>query len=67
MKTGKVYLIGAGPGDLPQQCSVETTLAELPAARQAHDIGNPAIVINGDVVEIAASRSTNSAILEAQL
>ena len=67
MKTGKVYLIGAGPGDLPQQCSVETALAELPAAVQAHGIGSPAIVINADVVGIAASLSTNSEILETQL
>lgn len=54
-------------GTLPQQRSVVNTLAELPAAVQAHGIGSPAIVIIGDVVGIAASVSINSEILEAQL
>lgn len=46
-------------GTLPQQRSVVTALAELPAAVQAHGIGSPAIVIIGDVVGIAASLSKN--------
>lgn len=54
-------------GTLPQQRSIVTTLAELPAAVQAHGIGSPAIMIIGDVVGIGTSLLTNSEILEAQL
>lgn len=54
-------------GTLPQQRSIVTTLAELPAAVQANGIGSPAIMIIGDVVRIGTSLSTNSEILEAQL
>lgn len=54
-------------GTLPQQRSIVTTLAELPAAVQAHGIGSPAIMIIGDVVGIRTSLLTNSEILEAQL
>lgn len=54
-------------GTLPQQRSVVTTLAELPAAVRAQGIGSPAIVIVGDVVGIAASLSTSIEIFEGQL
>ena len=54
-------------GTLPQQRSVVTTLAELPAAVRGHGIGSPAIVIIGDVVGIAASLSTNVESFEEQL
>ncbi|HVB82785.1 MAG TPA: uroporphyrinogen-III C-methyltransferase [Candidatus Binataceae bacterium] len=53
-------------GTLPQQRSVVTTLAALPALVRTHGIGSPAIVIIGEVVRIAASRSTQAEILREQ-
>lgn len=53
-------------GTLPQQRSVVTTLAELPAAVQAHGIGSPAIVIVGEVVGMAITQSIKHEIYEAQ-
>lgn len=50
-------------GTLPQQRSVVTTLAALPAMVRAHGIGSPAIVIVGDVVGIAAGRPSQPEIL----
>ncbi|GAC1316201.1 MAG: hypothetical protein NVS3B11_01220 [Collimonas sp.] len=56
-------------GTLPQQRSVITTLAALPAAVQAHALGSPGIVIIGDVVamaDVAASLSIKEEPFEEQ-
>lgn len=54
-------------GTLPQQRSVVSTLAQLPAAVQAQGLGSPAIVIVGEVVGHTPGYIAQLNILEEQL
>ena len=76
---GMVYLVGAGPGDMPaaivqsgttpQPESVVSTLANLEAAASAVNLRSPAIIVVGAVVACgarAAARVASMAAWEAK-
>ena len=59
--SGKVWLIGAGPGDveLPTQRSVVSRLDPVIEAVASEGLASPALVVLGEVVKFAATQSTS--------